>query len=278
LLHIDNSCAGDKIAAVGQEAATPVKLSSMTRPKLREERFYPEREFGGYSRVDGTIAFFGRVQSLLRPDSMVLDVGCGRGEVVDRLPDNPWEKCRILKGPGRKVIGIDVSDDGRQNTLIDEFRQIVGAQWPVESGSVDLLVADAVLEHLPEPDAFFAECSRVVKPGGVVCFRTPNRWTYYALAAAIIPNKFHAKVISFVQPGRKEQDVFPTVYRANTIRSLQRLLKDHQFQGCVFRHISEPNYFLFSPLAYWMGMYLHRWLPALFWPTLFVFARRISDK
>jgi 2-polyprenyl-3-methyl-5-hydroxy-6-metoxy-1,4-benzoquinol methylase len=250
----------------------------MTGKKVQEEKYYPEREFGGYSRVDGTIAFFGRVQSLLRPEMVALDVGCGRGEVVDRLNTQPWEKCRVLKGACKKVIGIDVTEAGRQNVLIDEFRLIEGGRWPVDSASIDLLMADAVLEHLTDPDAFFAECSRVVKPGGYVCFRTPNKWAYYALIASLIPNRLHAKVLDKVQPGRKEEDVFPTYYRANTIHSLNRLLAAHHFKGCVYRHIAEPSYFMFSQLAYGMGVYLHRWLPQLFWFTLFVFARRVEDE
>jgi SAM-dependent methyltransferase len=250
----------------------------MRRSKGLKEIYYPECEFGGYSRVDGTVAFFTRVQSLARPEMVVLDVGCGRGAVADRLERDPWEKCRILKGFCRKVIGIDVSDAGRQNPLIDEFRRIEGDRWPVDTGSIDLLVSDAVLEHLPRPDEFFAECRRVVKPGGFACFRTPNRWGYPYIAAAIIPNRFHAKVLGFVQPGRKEKDVFPTVYRANTIRALRRLLKTHQFEGCVYRHIAEPSYLGFSRWTFAIGVYLHRWLPSILWPGLYVFARRLDDR
>jgi SAM-dependent methyltransferase len=250
----------------------------MNRPRGLKEQYYPESEFGGYSRVDGTVAFFQRVQSLAKPDMIVLDVGCGRGRVVDRLERDPWEKCRILKGVCRKVIGIDVSDAGRHNVLIDEFRRIEGDRWPVESASIDLLVSDAVLEHVPDPDKFFSECRRVVKPGGVVCLRTPNRWSYFAIAAAIIPNRWHAKVIGMVQPGRQEKDVFPTYYRANTVRALRRLLRNHQFQGCVYRHIAEPSYLGFSRWSFAFGVYLHRWLPEPFWPALYVFARRIDNQ
>jgi 2-polyprenyl-3-methyl-5-hydroxy-6-metoxy-1,4-benzoquinol methylase len=249
----------------------------MSRSKGLLEIYYPESAFGGYSRVDGTVPFFTRVQALARPEMTVLDVGCGRGAVADRLEKSPWEKCRVLKGVCKKVIGIDVTEAGRQNPLIDEFRLIESDQWPVETSSIDLLLSDAVLEHLREPDAFFSECSRVVKPGGFVCFRTPNRWGYPYVAATLIPNRLHAKVIGFVQPGRKAHDVFPTYYRANTRRALLRLLKAHQFEGCVFRHISEPSYLGFSRWTYALGVYLHRWLPAALWTGLFVFARRIAD-
>jgi 2-polyprenyl-3-methyl-5-hydroxy-6-metoxy-1,4-benzoquinol methylase len=249
----------------------------MSRSKGLKKIYYPESEFGGYTRVDGTVPFFTRVQALARPEMTVLDVGCGRGAVADRFEKDPWEKCRVLKGVCKKVIGIDVTEAGRENRLIDEFRLIESDQWPVETSSIDLLLSDAVLEHIREPDAFFSECSRVVKPGGFACFRTPNRWGYPYVAATIIPNRLHAKVISIVQPGRKAHDVFPTYYRANTRRALLRLLKTHQFEGCVYRHISEPSYLGFSRWSYAFGVYLHRWLPAVLWTSLFVFARRIGD-
>jgi SAM-dependent methyltransferase len=207
----------------------------------------------------------------------VLDVGCGRGAAVDRFEQNPWEQCRVLKGICAKVIGIDVSEAGYENRLIDEFRLIECDSWPVESASIDLLMSEAVLEHVRDPNVFFSECSRVVKPGGYICLRTPNRWSYVSLVAMLIPNSRHAGVVNFVQPGRKAKDVFPTYYRANTIRSLKKLMKAHQFEGCAYRHIGEPNYLGFSQWTYAMGVYLHRWLPSPFWPALFVFARRTAN-
>jgi ubiquinone/menaquinone biosynthesis C-methylase UbiE len=161
--------------------------------------------------------------------------------------------------------------------LIDEFRLITGDRWPVETASIDLLVSDAVVEHVQDPDQYFAECQRVVKPGGVICIRTTNRWSYVSIAARIVPNRLHGKVVEKVQPGREEKDVFPTYFRANTLRSLRRLLAAYGFEGCVYRHIAEPNYFRFSRTAYGLGMILHRFLPSPMWPVLYLFARRLDD-
>ena len=63
----------------------------MSRSKGLKEIYYPESEFGGYTRVDGTVPFFTRVQALARPEMTVLDVGCGRGAVADRFERDPWE-------------------------------------------------------------------------------------------------------------------------------------------------------------------------------------------
>ena len=249
----------------------------MSKMKRLREQYYPESRFGGFTRVNGTLAFHLRVKSLVRPDMTVLDVGCGRGAVEERLRQDPWEQCRVLKGHCRRVIGIDVSEAGKDNPLLDEFHRIESDRWPVDTASIDLLVSDAVLEHISNPHVFFSECERVVKPGGYICFRTPNRWSYVSIVATLVPNRLHAKVVNLVQPGREERDVFPTHYRANTIRSLRRLMKQHHFEGCVYRHIAEPSYLGFSRWTYAFGVHLHRWLPSLFWPTLFVFGQRIAD-
>jgi len=250
----------------------------MSQTKGLKQTYYPESEFGGYSRVNGTVAFFERVQILARPEMVVLDVGCGRGNAAERFSQSPWEKCRLLKGRCKHVIGIDVSPAGHDNPMIDEFRRIEGDQWPVETASIDLLVSDAVLEHVEKPEMYFSECRRVLKPGGYLCLRTPNRWSYMSMIASIVPNHLHAKVVSWVQPGRQALDVFPTYYQANTKRAVRRLLRTHNFSGCVYPHIAEPNYLGFSRPLYAVGVYVHRWLPSLFWPMLFVFASRMADE
>ena len=246
----------------------------MKSPQRLKEIYYPESRFGGFTRVDGTLPFFSRVQALVRPEMVALDVGCGRGAAADRFDRNPWERCRVLKGRCQKVIGIDVDSVGDSNPLVDEFRRIEGERWPVDSASVDLLVSDAVLEHVPNPDQFFAECRRVAKPGAYLCIRTPNRWSYVSVAAALVPNRLHGHVVEKVQPGgRTAKDVFPTYYRANTLRSLSRLMIRHGFDGYAYRHIGEPTYLQFSRALYAMGVVAHRWLPGFTWPWIYLFAQ-----
>ena len=181
-----------------------------------KERFYPETLFGGFTDIDGTVAFFNRVNSLSTPLSQSSrDVGCERGE-YNEDPVPLRKNLRILKGKVAKVIGIDV-DQGPRESVWTSFNLIQGNSWPVQSNSIDLIVCDNVLEHIADPDRFFLEIHRVLRNGGYLCIRTPNRWSYVAIAATLIPNRFHSKVTTFVQDGRKEEDVFPTVYRCNSI-------------------------------------------------------------
>ncbi len=43
-----------------------------------------------------------------------------------------------------------------------------------ESGSIDVVIASWVLEHLPRPQVTFGEIARVLRPGGRFFFLTPN--------------------------------------------------------------------------------------------------------
>jgi SAM-dependent methyltransferase len=235
---------------------------------------YPELQFGGFTRCDGTMAFTLRVQALLGPNQKVLDVGCGRGSRVD-------DRCELrrqlqdFRGAGRRVLGIDPDANAASNPFLDEFRLMQDVRrWPVEDASIDLLYADYVLEHVDDPAAFFGEVARVLRPGGHACFRTPNRWSYPSLAARLVPNRMHAAVTGYVQQGREARDVFPTFYRCNSAGRLRELFREHGLAGCAYTLESEPTYLAFSPLLYRIAARLHPLIPSPFRATLLGFARR----
>jgi SAM-dependent methyltransferase len=237
-----------------------------------KERFYPETAFGGYTDIDGTVVFFGRVNALLQPHFTVLDVGCGRGSHTD--DQVPFRKqLRTLKDKVRKVIGIDVDEAARENPFLDEFHLLTGAVWPVASDSIDLIVCDNVMEHVADPEGFFSEVGRVLKDGGYLCIRTPNRWGYVAIAATLVPNRFHSRVTSAVQDGRKHEDVFPTLYCCNTVGKMRRMMRAHGLDSVVYPYEAEPSYLSFSTIAYFFGVLHQRIAPRFMKPALFAFGR-----
>ena len=242
---------------------------------LAKEIFYPESLVGGFSDIDGTIAFYLRVNELLKGSDTALDVGCGRGEYADD-PVETRRNLRILRGKCARVLGIDPDVAGAANPCIDEFRRLSSPTWLVHDESIDLCLVDNVLEHVEDPSRFFAECRRVVKVGGFLCVRTPNALGYATVMARLIPDRAHASVLRRVQAGRESQDVFPTHYRCNTPRQLRRMLTTHGFGNCVYGHGSEPAYLDFSILAYALGVAWARVAPRSLQCTLFAFARRLA--
>jgi SAM-dependent methyltransferase len=238
------------------------------------ERFYPESRFGGFSDIDGTIRFYSRVHGLLRPDAIVLDVGCGRGTRPIDDPIRFRRELQLLRGKCKKVIGIDVDPNAAQNRGIDEFRPISGNRWPVPAESIDLIVSDFVLEHVEDPKSYFSEVARVLKPNGVFCARTSNRIGYVGILATIIPKKWHVKILQVAQRDRDEIDIFPTHYRVNTFWKIRRALNQAGIHGIVYGYEAEPSYLRFSATLYFFGKYLHALMPSFLRSDLFVFARK----
>lgn len=239
-----------------------------------ENLVYPERLFGGFSRVDGTVHFYSRVQAMLQPADVVLDVGCGRGRRSDDA-SNYRQRLQDLGGAERTVLGIDVDRAAAVNPFIDEFRLIDDVQsWPVADATIDFLIADYVLEHVETPERFFQEAYRVLKPGGQLALRTPNAHSYVAVVARLIPNSGHARVTTWAQSGRKGIDVFPTRYRCNTRGKLRRVLKQSGFDACVYSIEAEPGYMAFSRLAYRIAAAAHKLFPPSLRTTLLAFGRK----
>lgn len=245
----------------------------MSPEDTRVERWYPEVRFGGVTHVDGTVAFYMRVNGLLEEDSVVLDLGCGRGAGAEDAV--PWRRdLRNLRGLSRHVIGADVDPAAAANPTIDEFRPIEGDMLPLEDATIDVVVADWVLEHVQDVDGFFAEIVRVLRPGGHVCIRTPNVWSYMGIASRLIPNRMHARVLGRMQPDRREEDIFPTVYRCNSVGELEKAFRRHGLDGVVIAHESEPAYLSVSRRLYALAVLYQRHAPRRLRRTLLAFARK----
>jgi SAM-dependent methyltransferase len=204
---------------------------------------------------------------------VVVDYGCGRG-AYGGDPVAYRRDLRILKGKAGKVIGLDVSPAGKDNPYLDEFRPVENDCWPVESAIVDLVLCDNVLEHLPEPDRFFSETQRVLKSGGNLCIRTPNAWNYIALISRLVPSRAHASILGGVKPGLAEKDVFPTLYRCNSLPAVRKMLHQHGFTGTVDGYEAEPSYLSFSRIAYALGVMHQKLAPGFLRASIFAFAIR----
>jgi SAM-dependent methyltransferase len=256
----------------GQAAANGHgRRSARPDPRLRH---FPESQFGGYSDIDQLVVFYTRVRSLLEPSFTVLDIGCGRGKHAENR--TPRTDLKILNGRCKTVIGIDVNPAAEVNPFVDQFHPIeAGSRWPIPDASVDLAVSDYVLEHVENPDQFFSECHRVIRPGGYLCMRTTNAMSYFGLAARLIPNRLHPAIVqkAYVNP-RKEEDVFPIRYRCNTVQAVRRALDRHGFEHCVYGYQSDPAHFGFSRVLYFLGVLHQRFAPRAIRTAIFVFARR----
>lgn len=242
-------------------------------PTLR--KLYPETAVGGYTRLDGQVEFYTRVNTLVDETSRVLDFGAGRGHwAVDPIPEMS-RRLRMLRGRVAEVVGSDVDEAVTTNPALDRALVVPpGARLPIDDGYFDLVVADHVLEHVAPEDApgVAAEILRVLRPGGWLAARTPRKWGLIGIGARAVPNAVHARLLARLQPGRKEEDIFPTRYAMNSPKDLRRLFHGHDVH--VYGHASEPTYFGRSAVAWRLAAGLDRMTPARMAPTLMIFVQK----
>jgi SAM-dependent methyltransferase len=234
-----------------------------------------ELHAGGYSARDGTIEFYGRVRALTRTDSVVLDFGAGRGAWFDDEDCEYRRRMRLLRGSVARVIGCDVDPSVLSNRSLDEARQLVpGSRLPFDDGTIDMIVADYVLEHVDDPAALAHELARILKPGGWICARTPTRNNYVSVLARAVANAKHSRVLELAQPNRKAEDVFPTRYLLNTRRAIFRYFGPLGFDDYSYLYTFEPQYHFNKPIVYRLLQLAHWLLPASLHGNLFVFLRK----
>ncbi|MEV7398339.1 class I SAM-dependent methyltransferase [Aeromicrobium sp. NPDC092404] len=241
-------------------------------------RVFPEAAVGGYSRVNGDIEFYSRINALVDEKSRVLDFGAGRAWwMFEPIPEMP-RRLRMLRGRVAEVVGTDVDDAVLTNPSLDKGLVVeIGKPLPFEDASFDLVFADFVLEHINAADAqdVADDIMRVLKPGGWFAARTPNKWGMVGLGARAIPNGLHVRLLKRLQPDRVAEDVFPVRYQMNTRRTLRRLFGRHRTY--VYGNTSEPAYFGRSVTAWRLVSFLNRLTPPALSPALLVFVQKTDD-
>lgn len=246
------------------------------RPGRLLTRMYPEVEAGGFTRHDGFVEFYSRVNALLDTDSEVLDFGAGRGLWAFEPMSDYHKHLRAFHERVARVEGVDVDDVVLTNPTLAAAHVIEpGATLPYDPETFDVVLADYVLEHVSREDAptVAREVLRVLRPGGWFAARTPNKWGMIGLGARAVPNELHTRVLKRLQPERKEQDVFPVRYSMNTRRDLVALFPEpHKL--VVYGHASEPTYFGSSAVAWRAAQVADRLTPPALAPTLMVFVQK----
>jgi SAM-dependent methyltransferase len=212
----------------------------VTRIEDLDRRYYP-----GY--VDEHARFDASIRRYLKPGMSVLDAGAGRGVQF------PYDYARTAS----RVAGADSDPAVSENTNLTDSAVADLSALPYADGEFDLVFSKYVFEHLDRPLTVMGELRRVMKPGAHLLIHTPNRWHYVAMFATLTPTRFHAWYNA--KRGREEVDTFPTRYRANDRKRLERLAMASGFRVVSIDLIeTKPDYLLFHPLAYRLGIAYER--------------------
>lgn len=122
--------------------------------KLNGEKYGRWRQLGAITKADHVVHLSREVG--LHAPSVVAEIGCGDGAVLDQLG---------MRGFGEARVGYEISASATalaaERAGVTEAHLFDGCSVPVPDDTYDLVIASHVLEHVTSPAALLQEMARV---------------------------------------------------------------------------------------------------------------------
>jgi ubiquinone/menaquinone biosynthesis C-methylase UbiE len=188
-----------------------------------------------------------------RPGQVVLDIGGGK--------ECPF--LHYLDTPARHlIIALDLSEEElRCNRQLKQkiVADAAANRLPFRDASADLVVSRSVVEHVRDNAAFFANCARVLRPGGSMVHAFPGRYAPFALINQLLPNRLARRLVAYLHPEWLEEDNygFLAYYDRCYFSAVKDLLNSNSFQnlGFDFLYYQSVYFNFFYPLYVLMLIY-----------------------
>ena len=167
------------------------------------------------------------MQSNLRPEDRVLEIGCKEGRLTHNLS-------------AREIIGVDLDEvavkEARKNETRPNVKFLVGSAYELkfEDQSFDKVIMGDIIEHLYDGSKALSEANRVLKKGGKLIISCPYHGFLKNIAIALYNYDEH-------------HDVEGEHIRFFSVKSLTRLLNKNGFT------ITKKHFIGRFPLL-WRGM------------------------
>ena len=159
------------IAALDQKIETvAVRVRDVTNPAVTSADFVYRRLEDGLRGSEAQVREdVTHYAALARDHQPLVDIGCGRGELLD-----------LCRAAGIEARGFDSNERSVADLVARGFDVALAAVPECFAGFADESVGAVgvlhVVEHLPAEALFalFREAARVLRPGGVLMIETPN--------------------------------------------------------------------------------------------------------
>jgi SAM-dependent methyltransferase len=208
-------------------------------------------------QVDGNRDFLDNlVPMYLKPGSLVYDVGGGKNPVIGR---------QLKTSLRLRVVGLDVDSSELAGAPPGLYDQTICADISTYAGcgDADLVVCQALLEHVRDADRAIAAISSILKPGGRAMIFVPSRNALYARLNLILPQRIKRRILYAVFPEMRKDHGFPAYYDRCTPAAFDRLGRRHGLIPESRRLYFTSGYFRFClPLhVVWrVWLILFRWM------------------
>jgi len=188
----------------------------------------------------------------------LLDVGCGDGSFSIRVA----KKCNA-----KEICGLEINKESIKKAKkrgIKIYKSDANEKFPFKNNFFDVVVSNQLVEHLLNPDNFFEETYRILKPNGYCIISTPNLCSLhnriFVLLGWQITNISPSTKIIFGNPRRGDLNNMWGPYRHLTVFSPSALKEMCEFYGLGVEKIVGSG---FHPFRSSMSNFLSTIFPKL---------------
>jgi SAM-dependent methyltransferase len=188
-------------------------------------------------RVDGHWDFRREfAPTYFRPGIEVWDIGGGKFPLIDAATKRRFHI---------HTVGLDISatelasaaPDAYDETFVADVSRFAGR------GTADLIICQAVLEHVPDTEAALKAFETILKPGGIALVFVPSRNSWFARLNLVIPESLKRKLLSVFHAEYEGGQGFPAYYDRCTVPAFRRLSATCGLEVSGERVYHESGYF-----------------------------------
>lgn len=159
----------------------------------------------------------------IKPDDIILDIGCGGGMNVKRMA----EKAKKVYGVDYSIVSVELSSEVNEDLIKQGQVEIVEGNvksLPFEDNTFDIVTAFETVYFWPDIERCFGEVKRVLKPGGVFLIGMETNgsnnfimkfWNHFIdmqmytdeELKSFLENNGFSKITAYIRDGRKKQEI-----------------------------------------------------------------------
>jgi 2-polyprenyl-3-methyl-5-hydroxy-6-metoxy-1,4-benzoquinol methylase len=205
--------------------------------------------------ISGHSRYVELVKQLFVPDCRWLDAGGGR-----RIFPDEYDGEAGLVNQADLVVTCDRDLQSiKAHASIQERVCCDLTSLPFVKESFNFITCAMVVEHLADPAKVFTQFADILDRKGRLVLFTVNVFGYatmLAMLSKVVPSHLRRFMISRIT-GREERDIFPTLYRCNTIKKLSEHLGAAGLTvEKIIHEDSRPLFRSFLPLCFCELLYL----------------------
>jgi 2-polyprenyl-3-methyl-5-hydroxy-6-metoxy-1,4-benzoquinol methylase len=195
-------------------------------------------------RLDGNQDYINSlVPGYLKENLIIYDVGGGKG---------PYLSADKKNALNATVVGLDIDKEELHQAPEGAYNKIICADISNFQGNqdADIVLCQAVLEHVKDVENAFAAISSILKNGGLALIFVPSRNAVFARLNIVLPQNIKKPVLHYVYPNTARDQGFPSYYDKCTPLEFKQLARDNNFSVIEERFYFKSGYFTFFFPAY----------------------------